>query len=77
MRYSGLSLAHELAGVLAGGLSPLIATALLAATGSSVPIAIYVIGLAAVTLIALLVSRRWSDSETTARPAAATSTGCK
>lgn len=68
MRYSGLSLAHELAGVLAGGLSPLIATALLAATGSAVPIALYVIGLAAVTLVALLVSRRWSDGETAVRP---------
>lgn len=65
VRYSGLSLAHELAAVLAGGLSPLIATALLAATGSSVPIALYVIGLAAITLIALLVSRHRSHGETT------------
>lgn len=57
VRYSGLSLAHELAAVFAGGLSPLIATALLAATGSSVPVALYVIGLALVTIVALLVTR--------------------
>src|SRR5919198_983956 len=47
VRYSGASLGYQLASVLAGGLSPLIAAALLKGSGGSyVPIAIYMIGMA-------------------------------
>jgi MFS transporter, MHS family, shikimate and dehydroshikimate transport protein len=52
VRYSGASLSYQLASTLAGGLTPLIATALLARfNGASWPIALYLIGLAVVTLI--------------------------
>ena len=46
--------------MFAGGLSPLVATALLAASGgSATPIAVYLIGLAAITVISV-----WSLAET-------------
>jgi metabolite-proton symporter len=53
VRFSGLSLGYQLASVLAGGLSPLIATKLLAETGRSWPISIYLIGMAAITTISI------------------------
>lgn len=53
VRFSGMSLGYQLASVLAGGLSPLIATKLLAVTGSSRPISLYVIGMAAITTLSV------------------------
>lgn len=53
VRFSGLSIGYQLASVLAGGLSPLIATKLLADTGSSWPIALYIIGMAAITTLSV------------------------
>src|SRR5262249_17077805 len=48
MRYSGCSLAYQLAAIF-GGMSPLICTALLAATGSVYSVAGYVVVLATVS----------------------------
>jgi MFS transporter, MHS family, shikimate and dehydroshikimate transport protein len=56
VRYSGASLGYQLASVLAGGLSPIIATALLAQYRSFVPIALYMIGMAVITLVAVYVA---------------------
>jgi len=56
VRYSGASLGYQLASVIAGGLSPLIATGLLRRTGSSWPIALYVVGLAAVTTVSVFLA---------------------
>lgn len=56
IRYSGMSLAHEVAAVFSGGVSPLIATALLVAYDSAVPVSLYIVALAAITLLALLCS---------------------
>jgi metabolite-proton symporter len=53
LRYSGASIGYQLASVIAGGPAPLIATALLAGFHSSVPIAIYLVGCAVVSLVAL------------------------
>jgi len=53
VRYSGASLGYQLASVIAGGLSPLIATGLLQRTGRSWPIALFIIGLAVLTMIAV------------------------
>jgi MHS family shikimate/dehydroshikimate transporter-like MFS transporter len=53
VRYSGMSLAHEVAAIFSGGVSPLIATALLRETHSTVPISIFMILMAAITLVAL------------------------
>jgi MFS transporter, MHS family, shikimate and dehydroshikimate transport protein len=57
VRYSGVALGHELASVLAGGLSPLIATALLAWAGGWWPVAIYLAVMGAITVAAVLASR--------------------
>ncbi|GAA1857636.1 MFS transporter [Paeniglutamicibacter psychrophenolicus] len=61
IRYSGMSIAHEVAAVFAGGLAPLIATALLIKFDSYVPVAIYAIGLACITLLALALSGKVGD----------------
>jgi metabolite-proton symporter len=54
LRYSGASIGYQLASVIAGGPAPLIAAALLAAFHSSVPIAIYLVFCAVVSMIALV-----------------------
>jgi MFS family permease len=53
VRYSGASLGAQLASVLAGGLSPFIATALLAEYGRDA-LALYLVGMAAITIVAVL-----------------------
>jgi hypothetical protein len=63
LRYSGASIGYQLASVIAGGPAPLIATALLAAYKSSVPIAIYLIGCAVVSMIALLLIPNRSQAD--------------
>jgi MFS family permease len=52
LRYSGSSLGYHLASVIAGGPAPLIATALLASTGSGYSVAIYVLMCAIVSVSA-------------------------
>lgn len=52
LRYSGASIGFQLAAVFAGGPAPLIATALLAASGSGYVIALYILGCAIVSVIA-------------------------
>lgn len=56
VRYSGASLGYQLASVIAGGLSPLIATDLLRRTGASWPIALFVVGIAAVTTLSVFLA---------------------
>lgn len=53
VRYSGASLGYQLASVFAGGLSPLIAVALLGAFQSYVPVAIYLGFMALITIVAV------------------------
>ncbi len=55
VRYSGASLGAQLASVLAGGLSPFIATALLASYGKTA-LSLYVIGMALVTIAAVVIA---------------------
>jgi MHS family shikimate/dehydroshikimate transporter-like MFS transporter len=55
VRYSGASLGAQLAAVLAGGLSPLIATALLAQYGRNA-VVLYVIGMALITIVAVFMA---------------------
>lgn len=54
VRYSGMAIAHEIAAVFAGGVAPLIATALLLNFNSSAPVSLYLIGMVLVTLIAVV-----------------------
>jgi MHS family shikimate/dehydroshikimate transporter-like MFS transporter len=67
IRYSGLALGHEVSSAVSGGLSPVIATALLAAYGASWPVALYLIVLAAITVGTLLAVRPNRASRPTAR----------
>lgn len=53
VRYSGASLGYQFASVFAGGLAPFIMTALLAATGSSWSVSLYIIAGAVVTFVAV------------------------
>jgi MFS family permease len=55
VRYSGASLGAQLSSVLAGGLSPFIATALLRSYGKTA-LALYLVFMAAVTIIAVVVA---------------------
>jgi metabolite-proton symporter len=60
VRYSGASLGYQLASVFAGGLSPLIATALLAwGGGQPWAVALYMIALVAITIASV-----WATAET-------------
>ena len=52
LRYSGCSIGYQLASLTAGGPAPLIATALFAAYGSSIPIAGYIAFMAVVSIVA-------------------------
>src|SRR6185312_305717 len=54
VRYSGASMGYQLASLTAGGPAPLIAAALFAAYHSYVPIALYIIIMAAISLLATL-----------------------
>jgi metabolite-proton symporter len=58
VRYSGAGLGYQFASVIAGGPAPLIATAILASTGSSTGISWYIVGCAVVSMIALLLMPR-------------------
>lgn len=66
VRYSGLSIGYQLASVIAGGLSPIIATGLLKKTGSSSPIAIYIIVMAAVTTVSVYLASETVHQDITA-----------
>jgi MFS family permease len=52
LRYSGASIGFQLAAVFAGGPAPIIATAILASTGSGQAIALYIFGCAIVSVAA-------------------------
>jgi MFS family permease len=52
LRYSGASISYQLASITAGGPAPLIATALFARYQSSMPIAIYILVTAIVSIVA-------------------------
>ncbi len=57
VRYSGASIGYQLASIVAGGLSPLIATALLQQFSSGTPIALYLVGSCILTCIAIGLAR--------------------
>src|SRR5438477_498812 len=58
VRYSGASLASQLGSVFSGGLSPLIATALLARTGGkSWPVSLYMVALVLITVVSVWLTR--------------------
>ncbi|WP_060576035.1 MULTISPECIES: MFS transporter [unclassified Pseudonocardia] len=62
VRYSGASLGYQLATIFAGGLAPFIMTSLLAATGASWTVGLYLLGLAVLTFASV-----YAMSETSRR----------
>jgi MFS family permease len=54
VRYSGISIAYQLGGMIGGAVTPIVATALFGAYGSSTAIALYITALSLVSLIAVL-----------------------
>lgn len=57
VRYSGMALGHEVASVFAGGLAPMLATALLAHYHAAWPVALMMMGMGFITVIALAFTR--------------------
>ena len=51
MRYSGASVSYQVASILGGGFAPLIATALVAWTGSYIGVAVYIIAVALISFV--------------------------
>lgn len=64
VRYTGITLGYQIGAALAGGTAPLIATALLAAFNDSyVPVALYIILCAVISLIAMIAVRERSNKD--------------
>lgn len=57
VRYTGMSMAAQLTTIIGGAVAPLIATALLAAFGSALPVSVYVLVAAVLTVIGTVVAR--------------------
>ncbi|MFF1841696.1 MFS transporter [Streptomyces sp. NPDC058232] len=55
MRYTGASLGYQIAAVFGGGLAPFVMVLLLDATGTSMAVAAYIIGLAVIALVSIKV----------------------
>jgi MFS family permease len=53
MRYTGASLGYQIAAVLGGGLAPFVMVLLLEATGTSMAVSAYIIGLAVIALVSI------------------------
>ncbi|MEU2349145.1 MFS transporter [Modestobacter sp. NPDC049651] len=72
-RYSGISIAYQVGGMIGGAITPLVATALYDAYGSSTPIALYVSALCLVALLATfgVRARRTPDTAAVAAGTAA------
>ena len=66
LRYSGCSLGYQLASIIAGGPSPFIATALLAAYHSSFPIALYILGCAVIGIVATALLTDYTNKDISA-----------
>jgi MFS family permease len=66
LRYSGASIAYQLASITAGGPAPLIATALFARYHSGTPIAIYILITAVISVIATAFLKEYAGKDVSA-----------
>jgi metabolite-proton symporter len=71
IRYSGTSVAYQLASLLGGGITPLVAASLFASTGTSLSITAYLAVVSAISLVAALVIPRNDAERLGDRPATA------
>ena len=65
VRYSGASFGFQVAAAIGGGLSPIIATAMLGYFGGTAGVSVMLIGLALITLVAALTARETKDDPVT------------
>ena len=63
VRYSGASFAYAIGAVLGGGFAPLIAQALIGATGTSLSVSVYMVVVCLITLAAVLAMREGTAAE--------------
>jgi metabolite-proton symporter len=75
LRYSGASMGYQVAGVLGGGIAPIVAIALVNAFGTSYAVSVYVLAMLALTLIALAVAPETSHRSLRAGSRVAARTG--
>ncbi|UYQ61284.1 MFS transporter [Streptomyces peucetius] len=69
MRYTGASLGYQIAAVLGGGLAPFIMVLLLEATGTSMAVSAYIIGLAVIALVSIrILATRAAKASAAAAP---------
>jgi MFS family permease len=61
LRYSGASMGYQLAGILGGGIAPIVAIALVDATGTSYAVSVYVLAMLLLTLVALKLAPETSE----------------
>jgi metabolite-proton symporter len=62
VRYSGAALGANIAAATSGGFTPLIATALLAWTGGSWAVSLYIIALSLITVVSVLLTRETANA---------------
>jgi MHS family shikimate/dehydroshikimate transporter-like MFS transporter len=65
VRYSGISMGFQIGAALSGGFTPVIAAALVARSGGTWPVSVYLIVLAVVSLVSVLLSRETSSDDLT------------
>jgi MFS family permease len=75
LRYSGASMGYQVAGVLGGGIAPIVAIALVRATGTSFAVSVYVLAMVVLTLVALAVAPETSERAVRRRAEVTTATG--
>ena len=61
VRYTGVTVGYQLGAALAGGTAPLIATALLSAYNSWVPVALYIVLCGIISLVAIFATKETKD----------------
>jgi metabolite-proton symporter len=71
LRYSGASMGYQLAGVLGGGIAPIVAIALVQAFHSPFAVSVYVLAMALLTLAALAVAPETAERSLRERPGVA------
>jgi metabolite-proton symporter len=61
LRYSGASMGYQLAGVLGGGIAPIVAIALVHTFGTAYAVSVYVLAMVLLTLVALAVAQETAE----------------
>ena len=68
-RYTGSSVAYNASSIVGGGLSPILATQMIASTGSSVPISAYLVLIALICAVCVWFMRETHTADLTSDPA--------